>query len=313
MRILNQVLSLSTITFLFVSCSSDNSATQADSFDQSQADRLELLITGLEAQEGQHYEGWLVGSSGVISTGRFNVDESGGVFEVDSEGEPLSASTLQFFESEIPTGLRLSSFVLTIEPDGDADLEPSAVHLVAGNFSQSGTALATTESASAIGASFLSSSGDFILATPSNGPDSANQGIWYLDPSGPAASLSLPSLNEGWAYEAWIVNTLTGEVISTGVFENADEEDSDGPGETAGPMGTPAFPGQDFIDPAIVLNSGNYLAVISVEPFPDFDPRPFTLKILAEQILEDEAVMTPIPLNNISNEQGIRILARIVD
>ena len=54
--------------------------------------------------------------------------------------------------------------------------------------------------------------------------------------------------------------------------------DDDGGGPTAGPDGTPDFPGQDFIDPAIDLVGSTI--VISVEPVPDDSPDPFLLKPL---------------------------------
>ena len=203
----------------------------------------------------------------------------------------------------------INAFVLTIEPDGDTDAGPSAVHYLDGNF-VNGKAIAVTSGAGAIGASFLSSLGSYILATPTNGPSTHNQGIWYLNAGNP--SLQLPALNTGWAYEGWVVNTATGEVISTGVFTSATGSDSDGAGPTAGPNPAPAFPGQDFITPARILNNGNYRAVISVEPQPDFDPAPFTLKILAHDIPNGAAVTTPLSLNNISNENSISMEATLL-
>ena len=87
--------------------------------------------------------------------------------------------------------------------------------------------------------------------------------------------------------------------------------DSDLGGPTAGPNSTPPFPGQDFINPARILNNGNYRVVISIEPVPDFDPAPFTLKILAHDIDLDQAVETSFGLNNISNEESVYIKATL--
>lgn len=272
----------------------------------NQGPQLELKLSGIDPLSGQHYEGWLVNSNGVVSTGRFNLNDSGLIYLVNSSGEMQKMigqdeSASFSFDQPVTNG---DLFVLTIEPDGDNDDGPSSVHYVGGSFNNS-VALATTDHSSAIGAEFSTSSGSYILATPSNGPSTHNQGIWFLDSGAP--SLQIPTLNTGWAYEGWVVNTVTGEAISTGTFSSASGADSDGAGATAGPNAAPPFPGQDFINPARILNDGNYIAVISVEPSPDFDPAPFTLKILKDEIISGAPVTTSTNLDNFSNETEISI------
>ncbi len=273
---------------------------------QNTSQDLVLKLNGLEPTVGQHYEGWAIGADGVTSTGRFNIDSSGQIVAVDSDGDVVSVlssgDTATFSANQDMAGV--TSFVLTIEPNGDRDSGPSPVQYLAGDVSN-GVGLAVVDDVAALGVSFFGALGRYLLATPSNGPATHNQGIWYID-SG-MAGLTLPALNGTFAYEGWIVNTSTGEVVSTGVFAKADEEDSDAGGPTAGPNPTPAFPGQDFINPPMILNDGNHVAVISVEPVPDFDPAPFTIKILRAEIANGAAVTTPFDMQNITNEADISI------
>ena len=49
------------------------------------------------------------------------------------------------------------------------------------------------------------------------------------------------------------------------------------------------------------------MMVISVEPSPDFDPKPFTLKPLGKLVPQDAPVTTTISMDNISNESDIWI------
>ena len=100
---------------------------------------------------------------------------------------------------------------------------------------------------------------------------------------GPTAALTLPALPAGWVYEGWVVDA--NGPISTGRFTAADMADDDAGGPDAGPDGTPPFPGQDFIDPALSLVG--LTAVISVEPEDDDSPAPFAIKPLIDAMVED--------------------------
>ena len=293
-----------------LSACGDNQNADDDTVRPSSLNQLELKLNSIDPMSGQHYEGWAITSEGVRSTGRFNVNSQGEIFQVDASGNQQDivgqdgVATFGFDHS----GITVSKFVLTIEPDGDTDDGPSSVHYVEGDFFNR-RAIATIQNSEAIGASFLNSSGEYILATPSNNSSTNNQGVWFLNAGAP--SLDLPVLNTGFTYEGWVVNNSTGEVVSTGTFDRANQADSDGPGATAGPNTTPSFPGQDFINPPKVLNSGNYSTVITVEPRPDFDPAPFTLKILAHEIGLNAADEVPFALNNISNENEISVEATL--
>ncbi|MEM8857258.1 MAG: hypothetical protein AAGD96_03000 [Chloroflexota bacterium] len=236
--------------------------------------RINWQLTGLEDLGADYvYEGWLIDNGNAISAGRFSVNEA---------GEPSIAE----FEAQVSAEENVSTFVLTIEPAEGDDPASAATHILAGDFvtedNKNKAALSIGHGA-ALGSSFLSADGTFILAAPT-GEDGTpyNYGIWFLDPSGPSASLDLPTLPEGWAYEGWVVGE--GGPVSTGIFTDTAAADSDAGGPTAGPNPAPPFPGQDFITPPVDLVGQT--AVISVEPVPDNSEAPFTLKPLVGEIAD---------------------------
>ena len=211
------------------------------------------------------YEGWLITPGGPVSTGRFTVDASGAPSQSSASITPEQRTMA-------------TAFVLSIEPEPDADPGPSATKVLGGDFAADNATLSISHPA-ALGDLFAGATGGLILATPSTMADMTDetQGIWFLDPgAGLGPSLMLPMLPAGWAYEGWVVSG--GMPVSTGRFTDVAMADSDGGGPTAGPDGTPPFPGQDFITPAMDLVGTT--AVISVEPEPDDAPAPFAFKPL---------------------------------
>ncbi len=237
-----------------------------------QAGTVTLSLNGLDdLGANARYEGWLIVDGSPVSTG---------VFSVDGSGVP---SQTEFMVDDYASD-NASLFVLTIEPYPDADSAPAATHILAGEFS-AGIAAISVGHAAALGDDFSAAAGTFILAAPSDtgAVGSYKNGIWYLVPPTPDASLVLPTLPAGWIYEGWVVDTNAGVPTSTGTFSSASGADSDGGGSTAGPGTTPPFPGQDFINPLTDLTVA-HAAVISVEPVPDNSPMPFTLKPLVATI-----------------------------
>jgi len=222
------------------------------------------------------YEGWIIVNNAPVSTG---------IFSVDAGGVPSETS---FTVSDADADAA-AAFILTIEPFPDADPAPASTHILAGDIN-GGSASVTVGHPAALGDDFTSSTGSFIMAVPSDTGEQGTyaNGIWYLIPPNPDAGLSLPTLPAGWVYEGWVVDTGLGMPISTGTFTAVTGADSDGGGTTAGPGGTPPFPGQDFINPLRDLTAG-HLAVISIEPVPDNSPMPFTMKPLASPIVDPGA------------------------
>jgi hypothetical protein len=239
------------------------------------ADQVELQLgfTGLEdLGPDWAYEGWLIVDGAPISTG---------VFTIDGSGTP-SATTFSVEGSNISAA---SAFVLTVEPVPDPDPAPSAVHVLAGDLVD-GVAQLSAGHGAALGNDFSGASGSYILNAPSGGASAeyAN-GIWWLDPAaGPGPTLNLPALPAGWVYEGWVVGP--DGPITTGRFSVASGVDSDGAGPTGGPEAFPPFPGQDFVNPPMVLTDG-YAAVISIEPEPDNSTAPFAFKPLVDMTIDD--------------------------
>lgn len=270
---MTRTLTLSALALLIAGCAVEapEGTTPDETPDAPSLTDLEVSFQGLEVlAQGFVYEGWIIVDGSPVTAGRFTVDEadSSHVFELDADDVANAGA-----------------YVLTIEPEPDADPGPSAVHILAGDLVD-GAAMLDTAHPAAIGTDFADAAGAYILETPSSAEmDDYDQGIWWLEigANGPEAILELPELAEGWTYEGWVV--VDGEPISTGTFLYGDEVDSDGAGPDAGPDGTPPFPGQDFVNPALDLVGG--LAVISVEPIPDTSPAPFAIKPLVDMEIED--------------------------
>lgn len=251
------------------------------------AGTVSLNLTGLEdLGPNARYEGWLITSGGPVTTGVFSVDGSGTPSQTD-------------FAVDDADIIDATLFVLTIEPFPDANPAPAATHILAGDFA-AGNASVTVAHTAALGDDFTATTGEFILAAPSdtNAVGSYRNGIWFLTPPTPVAGLSLPALPAGWIYEGWVVDINAGTPISTGTFTSASTADSDAGGSTAGPGGTPPFPGQDFINPLRDLTV-SHMAVISIEPVPDNSPMPFTMKPLVKPITDPgDAGITQAMSNN---------------
>ena len=102
----------------------------------------------------------------------------------------------------------------------------------------------------------------------------------------------LPQLPDGWKYEGWVV--IDGQPVTTGTFTNTMATDDAAP--FSGSIALPDvngmdgfFPGEDFLMNApaglnFPTDIAGGIAVISVEPYPDNSPNPFTLKPLMNNI-----------------------------
>ena len=142
------------------------SACDSDSSDTTENQTLQLTLSSLEAlTNGFHYEGWAIIDGNPVSTGKFNVDADGRLVEVN--GAAIANNTFD-------TGRDLSTagaIVVTIEPTGDTDAVPAATKYLGGDLN-SGQATLTVAHGSSLGDDFTTATGFFILATPTDGPDS---------------------------------------------------------------------------------------------------------------------------------------------
>ena len=119
-----------------------------------------------------------------------------------------------------------------------------------------------------------------------------------------APGLSLPGLPPGWEFEGWAV--IGGVPVTTGRFTDANGPDDGAPfSATTNPA--PPFPGEDFLQGApagltFPLDLAGETAVITIEPSPDNDPAPFTLKPLIGAIPAGAVAMTPYDMDNRTTE-----------
>ncbi len=249
---------------------------------------LKLELSGLESLgEGFIYENWIIVDGEAVSAG---------TFKVSSTGE-LSKTSFTIDPDQLAEA---TTYVLTIEPNPDPDPSPSKVHILAGDFA-SGLATVSIGHPAALADDLEEASGQYILATPTDGDMNGNEssGLWWLDPSGPAATLNLPTLPEGWLYEGWAV--VNGVPISTGTF--ASVTGADNSAIYSGTIAGPPFPGEDFLMNAptglsFPLDLSGANVVISVEPFPDNSPAPFTLKPLVAQVPNNAMTHTLLNMGN---------------
>lgn len=244
--------------------------------DEPDMSNLTLNLNGLEDLGSDYlYEGWIIVDGAPVSTGTFSVNGSG---EQSQSTFTMDAETLD----------SATNFVLSIEPVPDPSSSPAATKLLIGEFNGN----SATVSTGTVAASFDSVAGEYILATPTGtgAEDEKYSGIWFLNNSSgsPMVGLELPTLNDGWKYEGWAV--IDDVPVSSGTFTALDEVDEADPFSGTNPG--PPFPGEDFLHNApsgltfpTDLRGG--VAVISIEPFPDNSPAPFTLKPLVGMIPAD--------------------------
>ena len=260
-------------------------------------EKIELTFTGLKPlANGYHYEGWAIIDGSPVSTGKFNVNDSGGLVN-------LNGGSLANGEFEVDTDLGDAAvIVLTIEPAGDTDSVPSTTKYMAGDVSDLSANLSVGHGA-ALGDDLQSGTGTYILATPTDMDDTnETSGIWYIDLSSgsPAPGLQLPNIPPSFEYEGWVI--IDGKPVSTGRFSDVASADSGDP--FSGPEPGKPFPGEDLLRNApagltFPVDLRGKAAAISIEPNPDDDlAAPFVLKPLFGSIPGDAEPFTNYQLDN---------------
>jgi len=255
--------------------------------------QFDMLPTLDEAVDG-HYEGWAIVGGAPVTTGKFNVNASGQPVELGG------GAVIDEFDAGVDI-TAATDIKISLEAPADVDDLPSGLIVLTGAV---GGMTANLEAALP-GLDTLAdmATGAYILASPSDG-DATNddQGIWFLTmPNPDPGFMYLPDLGANWAYEGWVVDLSGGSPVpySTGIFSTASGFDSD----EAGCMGGgPPFPGQDFVayhcDGVLDLDSGDFAAVLSIEPVPDNGPGPFMFKPFAGMIPTDGLGLPAIAMNN---------------
>ena len=274
------------LALMSLSCSSDDNLGAPI----PTATSLNLNLTGLDDLGADFlYEGWIIVDGAPVSTGTFSVDASG------------SPSETQFDVNEQMLA-DATRFVLSIEPNPDPSPSPADTKIFVGDFNGNTASLGT----GTIAPSFDALAGKFIIAAPTGTgvEDEKYSGIWFLDNSSgsPVTGLELPTLEAGWKYEGWVV--VDGVPLSTGTFISVSGSDEAAPFSGANPG--PMYPGEDFLENApdgleFPTDVRGEVAVISIEPFPDNSPAPFTLKPLAGMIAEDAMGVQEIQSNVVAS------------
>lgn len=287
---LKSKIGMLSILLALASCSNDDTVESPDPDPTPTTATVALDFTGLEDLGSDYlYEGWVIVDGAPVSTGTFSVDANGGLsrnqFEMDAQ--MLADAT---------------TFVLSIEPNPDPSPTPADTKIFVGDFNGNTASLGT----GTVAPSFESLIGKFIIAAPT-GTGAENEkysGVWFLDNSSgsPVAGLELPVLEAGWKYEGWIV--VDGVPLTTGTFTSASGSDEVAPFSGANPG--PMYPGEDFLQNApdgveFPTDVRGKTAVISVEPFPDNSPAPFTLKPLAGMIAVDAMGVQEIESNVVAS------------
>jgi hypothetical protein len=137
--------------------------------------KLTVMLTDIDSLAGGfHYEGWAIVNEAPVTTGKFNIDQSGNL----------------------------------VDPDGDSDDIPAATKILGGEVVENSAQLSTAFGG-ALGDDFSEAAGSYILATPTNGPDTdENSGIWFLKPQLNSVALEfdgLTQLMDGFHYEGWVI------------------------------------------------------------------------------------------------------------
>lgn len=241
--------------------------------------QISLSFTNLADPGEDHYEGWLIVDGSPVSTGKFTVDSTGKLMDLD--GKAITSFSVNGVDLD-----KATKFVLSLELKGDTDSTPNSIKPLAGDLSSDKTSATLMQNT---GADFSAISGKYILATPTDGADTnENSGIWFLslESGSPAAGLVLPDLTgSDWTYEGWVV--INGVPVTSGTFDKGDDFDNfDGFSST---MDGPPFPGEDYLVNApsgltFPTDLAGMKTVISVEPRMDNSAAPFMFKPLVGDI-----------------------------
>jgi len=199
---------------------------------------------------------WVVDEAGQYTLIKeFMVNDA--LFTTDLTGRPLSTSVdVEDFDLH-----QAESFMVTIEAKEGAVTAPSST-IVLQTKQRSGASYRLKfphDLAKAVGS--------YILATPTNGPSTAElSGVWFAAPAG----LQLPTLPDSWLYAAWLKQGQTW--LPIGAFTSATAADDRA--QFSGPRAGYESPGEDFLTNARVsdpvfpldLTADSTEVVITLQP-----------------------------------------------
>ncbi len=258
---------------LLVSCSDDGMSPSTG------LHSLQLSFQSVDPlNNGYHYEGWAIINGAPVSTGKFNVNGSGDL--VDLNGSAITQGEFDVAEDLADA----TAVVITIEPNGDTDAVPAATHIFAGDVANNAATLAVGHAA-ALGNDFSSTAGNYILATPTDGPNTnENSGIWFLNPPSTTFTMNFTGLEpllNGYHYEGWAI--VNGSPVSTGKF-NVDASDN-----LVSLSGTTIANGEFTLGGDL---SAATAIVLTIEPAGDTDAIPAATHYLAGDVSGSNATLS---------------------
>lgn len=275
-------LLLATFLFAFASCDkAEDIITEGD---------LDLNVSGLRSLGADHmYSAWIIVDGQPVRAGNFTANNDGDLSETefDVNDDQLNQAT---------------GFLITIEQKGSTNDTPSETHILAGDFIQN-TAALTLSHSNALGIDLATAQGKFLLATPTDGVNTNERsGVWFHNPGGTAAALTLPNLPAGWMYEGWAL--IDGKAVSTGKFRSATGADQSN--QYSGAQVAPPFPGEDFLTDApagltFPTDLSGQEIVVTIEPTTeeiDDEDDPFFLRVLQADVAATPTTGTQYSLTN---------------
>ncbi|MCA9383958.1 hypothetical protein KC909_06375 [Candidatus Dojkabacteria bacterium] len=209
-----------------------------------------------------------------------------------------------------------TSFIVTLEPEGDRNEEIDGITFLEGAVVDNRAELKFVQS------SLLTDqlTGTYILATPSDGNNGINEksGVWFTNTEHNQASLDIPSIESSmWTWEARLIKEDTTDPLILGRFQSNTGPDSSNSYSEISARGY-SFPGEDFLSNLpdgytgpLNLSNGDYKIVISLEPQLSNTEDP-TGSLLFAPILEalipaGSDANTPLQLENIVNQPIITL------
>ena len=247
------------------------------------------VVDGAALPEGgvDVYDVWVDTGSGPVRLGEL---DAGGTLEIPADDVPDGATVLLSIEADAaaPTG---ESVVLAGEVAG-------------------GEATLTVDHPSALGVGLEEASGEYILATPTDGEDNNElSGVWWTAVPR-AQSLFLPELPDAWVYEGWLI--VDGTALTMGTFRDPFAADDAAP--YSGPIEAPPLVGEDLIVNApeglvFPLDLRGQEVTVTIEPADDADPGPSGFVFLAGAVPLDAVDHTTYPVVNLATELPVVTVA----
>ncbi|UKN00698.1 hypothetical protein K6119_13255 [Paracrocinitomix mangrovi] len=255
------------------------------------SDEILIEIDNLRPlQNSFYYSIWLMSGNDNTKAGSFQVNTNGSL-------------TSNKFNLD-PTIIKSASSVGCSIEANQSVTSPSSTFMLAGTF-DGAEAVLTVADNSALNNNFSSAEGIYITATVTNAVGTTHEysGIWWVtDINGTAPGLTIPTLPNGFIYEAWI--KINDTYVSTGRFSQASGPDMLSLyGDTLNPSFN--YPGEDLLQNApagltFPINLKFKELFVSVEYIDNVRDQPF-LTVLYTSIPGDADFNAPYAMDNVSD------------